>query len=337
MNEKKKVLSTEKQQIQDSFCLVNNLEAPTKQSMKKYKTKIIQKFEGNWEKFFLDFEENTTKALHEIQFQNRVLSAQNNMLYKQNKEIRQQIQYMEERERMREQKEIEKQNAKHKRKKTKRLPVRDAITIEEFEQILHMVDRFYQDPFVRARLKIGLILLYTTGLRISNLLVLTKRNVCLLALEGECQTAIIKGGAQRKTLYIGTKGKELFQKFHFELTHLCLHQSNDGSTLFSTKWDSSKPISKRSLIGQINNILKYASTIFGKHLRSHSFRASYITDLLDQGVPIEKTKDIIGHSHIGTTATYRRSLVTLKELRKTITALNQGRIHRVREHKTDTY
>ena len=75
----------------------------------------------------------------------------------------------------------------------------------------------------------------------------------------------------------------------------------------------------------INSVLVHASTVLQKTIRSHSFRSTYITDLLSFEVPIHRVKELIGHKNITTTARYNRSVLTKKELQKTVSHLNKFR------------
>ncbi len=51
---------------------------------------------------------------------------------------------------------------------------------------------------------------------------------------------------------------------------------------------------------ELNAILSKASTLYETHLRTHSFRAMFITDLLESD-PIEDVKEVVDHKHISTT------------------------------------
>jgi site-specific recombinase XerD len=78
----------------------------------------------------------------------------------------------------------------------------------------------------------------------------------------------------------------------------------------------SKAISTRTLKLQINTILDDASTKLKKHLKSHSFRATYRTDLLAADVPIHQVKTIVGHKSIKTTARYDRYSLDIAEIQR---------------------
>ncbi len=61
-----------------------------------------------------------------------------------------------------------------------------------------------------------------------------------------------------------------------------------------------------------------ASELLKKHLRTHSFRASLVTQLLNQGVPIQNVKDIVGHTRLESTLKYNRSSLHVKDIDKII-------------------
>jgi site-specific recombinase XerD len=184
------------------------------------------------------------------------------------------------------------------------LPIRDSITPAEFRRILDIARTIFSDPSVAARVVVTLTLLYLTGLRISNLLVFSRRNLEQLFHDGETTVRIIKRGPDRKLLWIGTAGRALLQEIEHEVNLLLQKQPNSDGLAFASRKDTTKPLNRFNFTKQCNDVLEKASEDLGKHLRSHSFRASFVTDLLDSGVSIETTKDIIGHRDIGTTVRY---------------------------------
>ena len=59
-------------------------------------------------------------------------------------------------------------------------------------------------------------------------------------------------------------------------------------------------------------------------LRTHSFRATIITELLET-TPIQVVKDIIGHRSIKTTVQYNRNKVTEQQLYKVLNNIDKTR------------
>lgn len=83
---------------------------------------------------------------------------------------------------------------RNKRKNAIKAPIRETIDEQEFLQILELVKR---QSFVGARKKCGMIILYLTGIRVSNLLVFSVRHTKELLEKGETTIPLIKRGPKR--------------------------------------------------------------------------------------------------------------------------------------------
>lgn len=78
--------------------------------------------------------------------------------------------------------------------------------------------------------------------------------------------------------------------------------------LFRAKFKPKKAISYELLQQRLNEILRYASEMFGKHLRTHSFRATRVTDCMSgRGVCADNVALLVGHKNSSTTKRYDRS------------------------------
>lgn len=216
-----------------------------------------------------------------------------------------------------------------KRRSRSRQRVQQRVTFEEFQLILTIASRTFLHRHVRARVMVALTLLYLTGLRISNLLLFHVQNINELLEHAETEVPLIRGGKKRHLLPVGTSGQKLLSEL---LPEIRLIQSTQIHGLqgifFHSMEDPSKPLDRTNLNKQCNKPCQKASVLLGKHIRSHSFRATLVTDLLEEGVPIDKVKDLIGHRDISITQTYRRSEVGIVEARNTL-----GRLQRARTQK----
>ncbi len=141
--------------------------------------------------------------------------------------------------------------------------------------------------------------MFVTGLRVSNLLVLTVSNIKQLIVEGTSQISLIKKGPKRFPLTLSHKGKELLKQYHKEF-YLLMRDKQDNQFFFTTQVNFEKPIHRASFDNEINAILIKASEMLGKHIRSHSFRATLITNYLKE-TPIDVVKEIVGHKDIKST------------------------------------
>lgn len=283
------------------------MELDTNSTTNHYRTEVSQKYAGNWERFFIDWRNETLSF--------------NQTLRQQNIKLKQEIDFL-----VQETKLLKKQREdplllKQKRANAKKKAIRESLTLQQFQTILNLVD---QSTFKAARIRIAFILLYFTGLRVSNLLILKLSHINELCLKQETVLPIIKNGPDRHFISIGTQGQRFLNQYSKDL--LLLKQlKQDNDFLFSTTKNKKLPIARETFDKELNHVLQKASAILGKHLRTHSFRASFITDLLNSGVPIHKVKEIMAHNDINSTATYQRSTVTQKEIRSIISAVNKTR------------
>lgn len=211
-------------------------------------------------------------------------------------------------------KEQERQSQKLKRKQAKRKQLRAAITSDEYYEILEMAKdkSMYKDSIVQARVIIALIIMYQTGLRISNLLLLKKKNLNEWLDQGETEISIIKGGPSRKLIYISKDGIDDLINHKNYLNYLLENRSIDSFVFFAQK-NPEIPVNRANFDKQVNAVLQKASLKFKKNIRSHSMRATFVTDLLNAEISLEKVKEIVGHQSIVTTDKYRRSSFSKKK------------------------
>ena len=188
-----------------------------------------------------------------------------------------------------------------KRQMSKKVRTRDRVEESEFHSILSLIKL---PGFVSARKKTALILLFFTGLRVSNLLLLTVKQVNALLISGETVISLIKGGSQRFPLILSPRGHKFLRAHSAELIKLMLDKS-ELDPFFTTQSCLTKSIDRTSFNKELNKVLTKASLEFGKHIRTHSFRATLITNYLDS-TPIEQVQDLVGHRDIKTTAIYKR-------------------------------
>ncbi len=101
---------------------------------------------------------------------------------------------------------------------------------------------------------------------------------------------LIKRGSNKHLLSFSKKGKQIVEKYHSSFFCLMAH------FLFTTKANLDKPIERSSFDHEINKFLIKTSHFPQKHIRTHSFRASLISDLL-KSTPIDVVKEIVGYRY----------------------------------------
>lgn len=291
--------------------------------IREFRAKVIEKHAGSWDKFFLGWKQEQGKQLHDLYELNRHLLDQSTTTNNQNLSLKKQMDFLVgETQLIKEEREL-KSALKRKRANARKLPIRDAITQAEFDFILGHVT---QDSYKASRCRVALILLYYTGLRISNLLVIRIFHMEELWRLRETKLSLIKRGSSRHFTCIGTQGSKILDQYSLDILKLQANKKKDDF-LFTAmdQKDCKKALGRSYFDNEVNMLLKKVSISLGKHIRSHSFRASFVTDMLENNIPINVVKEIVGHSDIKSTSTYQRSTITQNCVRGIIAKVNNSR------------
>jgi len=149
--------------------------------------------------------------------------------------------------------------------------------------------------------------LFSTGLRIAELVALNKEQIKIKDNTKDLEVSIIGKGERSRTVYFSERAVKWLKKY--------LETRKDKyKSLFINyrrKNNSSIRLSARS----VENIVKKYALITGLPLTTtpHIIRHSYATDLLNQGVDIRTVQEFLGHKNIATTQIYTH--ITNKRLR----------------------
>lgn len=149
--------------------------------------------------------------------------------------------------------------------------------------------------------------LFSTGLRIAELVALNREQIKIKDVTKDLEVSIIGKGGRSRTIYFSERTVKWLKKY--------LETRKDKyKPLFINyrrKNDSSIRLSSRS----IENVVKKYAIITGLPITTtpHVIRHSYATDLLNQGVDIRTVQEFLGHKNIATTQIYTH--ITNKRLR----------------------
>ena len=162
------------------------------------------------------------------------------------------------------------------------------------------------NEFIKLRDKAILELLFSTGLRVSELANLLKENINIKKDEF---TIMGKGGKTR-VVFLSEQAKYWLQKYLDKRIDLNpnLFISHDKR---AGKKDADAPITPRSIQRIVQKCAQAAGIT--KAVTPHTLRHSYATDLLQNGADIRSVQTMLGHSSITTTQIYTH--ITDKELR----------------------
>nr|AYC64475.1 hypothetical protein [Pseudochlorodesmis sp. HV01306c] len=174
----------------------------------------------------------------------------------------------------------------------------------------------------KTRLRVAVIILIITGLRISEVRGVKLQQIMSLVNNNFMLVDLAKRGRQGHKTFLSSEGKKLLKEHReaiFELLFLTgtisLNQNNINFNaepfnqlfLFSSEHSKGKtPISRQSFNFLLNLVLLNVPEFKerGILLTSHSFRRGYITFLWKQTKDIEFVRQIIGHQDIKTTSFY---------------------------------
>ena len=135
--------------------------------------------------------------------------------------------------------------------------------------------------------KLILQLLYSSGLRVSEIVNLTKKNLNFDENTGWVREG--KGKKDRMFIFSSKLGKKL-EKF--------TNKNPDWAYVFSKE----KPLTTRNIQKIVQSTTKKAG--IEKSVHPHTLRHSFATHLLDREVDLRKIQELLGHSSIATTQIY---------------------------------
>lgn len=174
-------------------------------------------------------------------------------------------------------------------KTDKPLPV--VLTKDEISLMLNSING---DTPIDIRNRAMMELLYASGLRISELLELTIRNIHLR----EKYIEVIGKGNKERKLPLGEMAIIYVRKY-IETARLELKKDNSDLLFFNYKGEK---MSRQGFYKYIVNLAK--SVGITKEISPHTIRHSFATHLLEGGVDLRFVQELLGHEDISTTQIY---------------------------------
>lgn len=154
-------------------------------------------------------------------------------------------------------------------------------------------------------------LLFSTGLRISELTALNKEQLSFLLAKEPVKTvelSIIGKGKRVRTVYVSPRAAGWIKKY-------LRARSNDFSGALFTNARTKNPEARRLSARAIQTMISRCAARAGlsKKVTPHTLRHSYATDLLSRGADLRSVQEFLGHKSVATTQVYTH--VTNKRLR----------------------
>lgn len=156
-------------------------------------------------------------------------------------------------------------------------------------------------------------LLYATGLRVSELVNLTVKNV-------DFKTALIRTtgkGSKDRIVPMGKKAKEALSRYMKERNLLLKAKMGSGAEsdyIFLN--DKSEKISRQ----WVYNFIKKQGETINKTISPHTIRHSFATHLLENGADLRAVQELLGHRSVVTTQLYTH--ISKKRLREVYFNIN---------------
>ncbi len=165
------------------------------------------------------------------------------------------------------------------------------LTIEEVDKLLSVPDI---NTFKGLRDKTMLEIMYSCGLRVSELISLKKKDINIK----NSFIRIIGKGNKERIIPIGEIALEYLNKY-FELLSYN-SKINNSKYVFINK--NGLPLTRQYFF----KIIKYYSikANINKNISPHTLRHSFATHLLENGAPLIVVKNLLGHESINTTQIY---------------------------------
>ncbi|MDP3900691.1 MAG: tyrosine-type recombinase/integrase [bacterium] len=151
--------------------------------------------------------------------------------------------------------------------------------------------------------------LFSTGLRVAELVALDREQIKIKNLTEYLEISIKGKGGRIRTVYFSQRAVFWLKKY------LNSRKDIDKALFISYSKNSPENEDKRLSVRSVENIVKKYVKIAGLPIMTspHSLRHSYATDLLTNGVDLRLVQEFLGHRNIATTQIYTH--VTNKQLR----------------------
>jgi len=192
------------------------------------------------------------------------------------------------------------------------------LNLDQVEKLLLAVDTATE---AGVRDRAILEALFSTGLRIAELVALNREQFVNLKEGKELELGIIGKGKHPRTVYFSNRALDWIGKYIKIRDKHCGKEEKSLFVNFHTPDDAERRLTSRSIERMVK---KYA--ILGNvpmFTTPHTLRHSMATDLLMQGVDLRTIQEFLGHRNIVTTQIYTH--VTNKHLRDVHRQFHSGR------------
>jgi integrase/recombinase XerC len=188
-------------------------------------------------------------------------------------------------------------------KQEKRLP-----RFLEYEEVKRLLETPPLDSWLGARDRAIMETLYSTGIRVSELVALNMDDVDFLG-----EIVHIRGkGKKERIVPIGTSALQVIQHYmEFRSKRAHSNPNFDSKVLFVNK--HGRRLSTRSVRRKMDKYLKMAGLDIA--ISPHTLRHSFATHMLNNGADLRSVQELLGHQSLSTTQIYTH--LTTRKLKET--------------------
>jgi len=234
------------------------------------------------------------------------LALRNEELLKSNEQLKQQLEtVVEELNQIKEERQ-EKAARKEARANRKRLPKRDPMTAEIYNELIKEAEG---PSYINLRLRLTICLLAVTGVRINELLNIKVSQLETLIEKGWIAIDRSKRGPSNHKAFLTKEGKKIIQDRQKDFQLISLMKEPDAY-VFTRETNHFQKLRREVITSHVNKVMRSVSNQLPDqpNVTSHSFRIGYITQLWKDSKDIEFVKQTIGHRKLDTTSAYVKSL-----------------------------
>lgn len=176
---------------------------------------------------------------------------------------------------------------------------------------LEQIERFLECPNFQTRIglrdKVILESLFSTGLRIAELVALNKEQFSNIKNKKDLELSVMGKGGNPRTVYFSERALNWIRKY--------LETRKDKEKALFIHYRAKKDSDNRLTSRSIQRLVKKYAVLSGIPVFTtpHTLRHSMATDLLNQGVDLRTIQEFLGHKSITSTQIYTH--VTSKRLR----------------------
>jgi integrase/recombinase XerC len=167
------------------------------------------------------------------------------------------------------------------------------------QTVARLIDSLPEDEFLALRDKAIMELLYATGMRISELVSLDRRDVDLIG-----GAAKVRGkGKKERLVLIGSTAEAVLERY--------LSARSDQDNAFFVNKNGTR-ITAVGIRKKLNVWVKRLA--MSERVTPHMFRHSFATHLLSRGADLRSVQELLGHANVTTTQVYTH--LTVENLKR---------------------